>query len=404
MCISSKTPGIAGMLERVKGYCRSDGAKIMVISSTVSGIRKMFHGLLASSYSAQPPRIQHLYAYKFALQLSLDFTSIPLVQSSDQTHISSPTTSYRQSTATWTKPNKIWRRRRTLSNEAEASSIIGRLENVADAITDTITDTNTNEVRDYIVKQLSNFLLFVLSVDYQCNTSTSLRWIDREHFATINNTLLCLRTVHNHQPFSAEERAEYCAGMGTFLEEPCKALAIPIEHVAKTILDYFKYQNHAGAYQGSVHELYRSCGADALAQKIMRDSQVLIPRLVSSTDMADEMCDALYRVSNKYFKHIAGTESSTIGSSSGKGKGCTVVQSGKYTLSERGEAYEAARARTEAKRRQQRGLSSKHWASRLTACLKWTTDKSGQPYENASPGLTRRGIAYPGFIRDGLSN
>ncbi|KAK5683863.1 hypothetical protein LTS10_003726 [Elasticomyces elasticus] len=252
-------------------------------------------------------------------------------------------------------------------DEAEASSIIGRLENIVDAI-----ETDTDEVRSYIVKQLKNFLLFVLSVDYQCNTWTSLRWIDREHFATINNTLLRLRTVHNHQPFSVEERSEYCAGMGTFLEEPCKALAIPIEHVAKTILDYFKYQNHAGAYQGSTHELYRSCGADALAQKILRDSQVLIPRLASSTDMADEMCDALDQVSTKYFQHIAGAKSSIIGSGSGsgKGKGCTVVQSVIYTLSERGEAYEAARASMEAKRRQQRGLSSKHWAKRIEMCVR----------------------------------
>ncbi|KAK5733286.1 hypothetical protein LTR17_009775 [Elasticomyces elasticus] len=260
-----------------------------------------------------------------------------------------------------------------VDDAAPDDSVISRLENIVDAI-----ETDTDEVRSYLVKQLKNFLLFVLSVDYQCNTSTLLSYIDREHFGIINNTLLRLRTVNNHQPIPAEERAEFCAGMGTFLEEPCKVLAIPMEHVVKTILDYFKYQNHTGAYQGSVHELYRSCGADALAQKILRDSQVLIPRLVSSTDMADEMCDALYQVSDKYFKHIAGAEGSIIGSGSGKGEGCTVVQSIKYTLSERGEAYEAARARTEAKKRQQRGLSSKHWAKRIEI----TKAAPGSPVDN----------------------
>ncbi|KAK5746152.1 hypothetical protein LTR17_000886 [Elasticomyces elasticus] len=210
----------------------------------------------------------------------------------------------------------------------EASSIIGRLENVVDA---TI-DTDTDEVRNYIVKQLKNFLLFVLSVDYQCNTSTSLSYIDRQHFGNINHALLRLRTVGNHQPFAPEERAEWCAGFGTFLEEPCKALAIPTEHVAKTILDYFKYQNHTGAYQ----------------------------------DMADELCDALDRVSNKYFQRVSAPESSIM--ANGKGKGCTVVQSVTYTLSERGEAYEAAR--TEVKKRQQRGLSSKHWTKRIEMCIR----------------------------------
>ncbi|KAK5720784.1 hypothetical protein LTR15_006745 [Elasticomyces elasticus] len=264
-----------------------------------------------------------------------------------------------------------------VDDAAPDDSVISGLENIVDAI-----ETDTDEVRSNLVKQLKNFLLFVLSVDYQCNTSTSLSYIDRDHFAIMNNTLLRLRTVNNHQAIPAEERAEFCAGMGTFLEEPCKVLAIPMEHVVKTILDYFKYQNHTGAYQGSTHELYRSCGADALAQKILRDSQVLVPRLASSTAMADEMCDALDQVSAKYFQHIAGAESSIIGSGSGKGKGCTVVQSVTYTLSERGEAYEAARARTEAKRRQQRGLSSKHWASRLTACLKRTVNSQSSPRED----------------------
>ncbi|KAK5696594.1 hypothetical protein LTR97_007897 [Elasticomyces elasticus] len=261
-----------------------------------------------------------------------------------------------------------------IESAAPDDSLIGRLENVVDA---TI-DTDTDEVRSYLVKQLKNFLLFVLSVDYQCNTSTSLSYIDRQHFGDINHALLRLRTVGNHQPFTPEERAEFCAGMGTFLEEPCKALAIPTEHVAKTILDYFKYQNHKGAYQGSTHELYRLCGADALAQKILRDTQVLIPRLASSSDMADELCDALDRVSNKYFYRVAAPESSIM--ASGKDKGCTVVQTVTYTLSESGEAYEAAR--TEVKRRQQRGLSSKHWASRLTACLKRTANSQSRQRED----------------------
>ncbi|TKA79334.1 hypothetical protein B0A55_03465 [Friedmanniomyces simplex] len=233
--------------------------------------------------------------------------------------------------------------------------------------------TATSETAKREADRLRNFLLFALSVHYQRNRSAHLSSDDRKLYLGVRGALTDLRSAQERlRPFECAKFASY---LWHHLHEPCKALTIPIECAARTVLDFFTFQTLSGGYQGAPDGLLRTYGAGVLAQKQGRDAQLLLPQIVPRKALLAEIMGGLDVVADTYFACIPRIDSAT-GPSCGNVAGWKVVQSVSYVLNEHGEACEAARFARMATVRQSRVFShEQHWALRAMKCTDRILDR-----------------------------
>lgn len=214
-------------------------------------------------------------------------------------------------------------------------------------------------------ERLRNFLIYTLALDYKRNKSAVLSSEDREHFTALSNLLNSLRTAHRNTHLHSTERQALAPYFWLYLHEPCKALAVPVECAAQAVLRFTKFQDYLGRYKGSTYGVLHSQGPDTLAYKLGMDRSVLIPRLVADPAVRRDMILGNISIGSMYFKELWAMEGSTMVSTRTQSNGWGEIQSIRYTLNERGEAYNSNRDQAKKTAEQGATLSPAHWASKI---------------------------------------
>lgn len=240
---------------------------------------------------------------------------------------------------------------------SESDDLLPRLA----ALVEQDRDTGAHSQRE--VDRLRNFLIYSLSIDYQRNTNAALCSEDRQHYLEMSKLLNDLRDAHDRTHLTAQERASLAPYFWLYLHEPCYALGIPVESAAIAILRFFRFQTSQGRYKGSVYGVLHNSGLNVLAAKLLVDRTVLIPTIVQPAALQSALIKGLQGYAQMYFLSLRGIEGSTA--SSNRIGGWNDFQSVSYTLTERGEAYQARRCETLDTARQCAFLSPAHWASKL---------------------------------------
>ncbi|KAF2772142.1 hypothetical protein EJ03DRAFT_348951 [Teratosphaeria nubilosa] len=186
--------------------------------------------------------------------------------------------------------------------------------------------------------RLHNFILFVLAVDYQRHITgytAPLSAEDNQHFGTLSYQLQNLAQSNRHTPL-----------------------------------------NRSGRYQGVAFGLVRSQrdGVERLAEKLLMDENVVIPRLLPNRKVRWDLIDGLREVKEMYFERILGVEGSVA-------VGSRVI----YTLNRQGMACEEHHARVSSVIDGFGAVSPARWAKRAKENMSRILARRGQsPKEAAS--------------------
>lgn len=93
------------------------------------------------------------------------------------------------------------------------------------------------------VDRIRNFILYVLSFDYQTYVNVSLSATDRTHFMQLYGVVCDLYTASTSSAVvpNQDERRALAPYFLRCLHDPCRALGIPVEYLVRVIARFTKY-------------------------------------------------------------------------------------------------------------------------------------------------------------------
>lgn len=250
-----------------------------------------------------------------------------------------------------------------------------------------------SEVQEREVARVKNFMIFVLSMDYQCNPDAALSAADRDHFTAMQNMLIDLQKVHGRVMPSGPERHNLASYFWTYLHEPCKELHLPVECVLAAVGNFTKFLNVRGRYKGSCFGLLQMKGLPFLAQKLYVDRSIVVPRLIDDPPERMQLDQAIDEVRAIYFHRIAGIEGSTMITDENERK-WQQVQNVSYEANQKGRAYESQRNDVLESTLDSAALSLNHIRARVGRCIGDLVRRSGEVdrgERDADSPLTWRG-------------
>ncbi|CAK3777935.1 Hypothetical predicted protein [Lecanosticta acicola] len=216
--------------------------------------------------------------------------------------------------------------------------------------------------------RVKNFMVFMLSVDYKCNSSSKLSAIDREHFTTMHSYLLDLDKAHGIIMPSPSERHELASYFWQYLHEPCKYLHLPVESVLDAMGNLTKYTTARGRYKGCCFGVIQAAGLERLAQKLYLDIQIVMPRTIDDQQLRQKFVRAIDEVRAIYFQKITGIEAATMDLEWNNRKWC-VLQNISYEMNDRGRTYESQRSGAIRDAARSAEFSVCHWKKKVGGCI-----------------------------------
>ena len=200
-------------------------------------------------------------------------------------------------------------------------------------------------------KRVRGFMLFALSIDYQCDTTAVLSASDRQHFAFLDRRLSDIHSARWTIQCTPAERQTLAPFFWKFLHAPSKVFGIPVEYVVMTIRRFFKFADYNGRYKGSIFGIVHNYGLEALAYKLNLDRTVVLPKLLpKGLDNNDQLHEdyslMLGGVSTRYFKQFPtmdGTTKATTDALTVATRPWDDVQIMTYVPTDRGKAYDSNR-------------------------------------------------------------
>lgn len=166
--------------------------------------------------------------------------------------------------------------------------------------------SSATAAQDTEVARVRNFMIFMISIDYQCNTNAQLSATDREHFTTMHNQLRDLQKAHSCVTPTPSHRQILGSYFWRHLHDPCKALHLPVECVLNAMSNLTKFTDYKGWYKGSCFAILQSSGVAGLAEKLYMDRSIVIPRLVYDQTLRKDYLRCLDQVREFYFLSIDG--------------------------------------------------------------------------------------------------
>ncbi|KAK4941805.1 hypothetical protein LTR28_008809 [Elasticomyces elasticus] len=192
------------------------------------------------------------------------------------------------------------------------------------------------------VDRLRNFLAYLLTVDYQVSTKLELHAKDWEHYQRMSTYLLDFGDFPDY--LNKEERAVLGQFFWHHLQNPAKALGVPVDLVILAIHRFKRHVDVKGDYKSTPMALLHANGLDSLAQKLYNDREIMIPRLfpADQVDARKIMFEQLQGMQNRHFAEITGM---TSRSKFTEGTHWTPIWHVDYVLNARGIEYEQAQSR-----------------------------------------------------------
>lgn len=155
--------------------------------------------------------------------------------------------------------------------------------------------------------RVRNFLLFTLIEDYGCNDSstTKLSAEDVEHFATLASILRLIERADAIAKPCEEEVGETHQYLQQCIFEPCALLGLPTECVWMAIMRWIKYpRNNGPERQDCRMRIIFKDDPEKLARKFFTDRTIVIPMVVTSSELLEELLGMLQTWTNLFFYNI----------------------------------------------------------------------------------------------------
>ncbi|KAK4553533.1 hypothetical protein LTR86_009329 [Recurvomyces mirabilis] len=214
--------------------------------------------------------------------------------------------------------------------------------------------------------RLRNFLLFTLVQDYKCRTAypmITLSTEDMEHFTALASIMKLLARADATSSASAEEYRGTDVYLTQCVYEPCAVLGLQLHSVAVAITRWLRFTDLHGrtTHEDQTRGLFRD-NPEQLTRKLFADRTVVIPAVVTSTQLLQDLLRGVKAVSSLYFDGVQRMEISSLPSERGY---MTNVQ---YVLSAYGRQKREYNELVKSSCSQE--LSPQHWVSRFKLFIK----------------------------------
>ncbi|KAK3069937.1 hypothetical protein LTR53_011329, partial [Teratosphaeriaceae sp. CCFEE 6253] len=190
------------------------------------------------------------------------------------------------------------------------------------------------------VERIRSFLLYALSHDYHCGGLAKLSQQDRRHFRALLTRLQDDVRTAAVNLYQTQLPAADDAYLRRHLHAPCRTLDIPVGFATAILRDFFEFEAAGAIYSGCARYLLRQYGGEALAAKVYRDAEWVIPQIAPRLDTREELRDGIKQVAWPYLHSMGGLRNAD-GPAEDAAR-VRAVAKGRFELSDRGNACEAA--------------------------------------------------------------
>lgn len=152
-------------------------------------------------------------------------------------------------------------------------------------------------------RRMTNFLLFVLAVDYALDIGIYLTTEVRQHFLTLARWLLDLYRAHKNGRLANEDVTKAQPYLYAYVHAPTRALKVPIDVLVSTSIRHLRSHERHGSYRSCTMDVLEAGGLSSLAEKMFFDGNVLAP-LANNRSVIALMWARIDALARRYFSMV----------------------------------------------------------------------------------------------------